>query len=54
MSRASVAPSKSEYSAPVLTVYGDAKLLTVSGTTGVAENGNQPNCSTSATKKPCL
>lgn len=53
MSSSNVAPSSAKYVAPVLTVYGEAKLLTVSGRSGIAENGNQPNCSTNAGRKPC-
>lgn len=41
------------YSPPMLTIYGNVKVLTASGTSGVPENGNQPNCSTGPTKRPC-
>lgn len=41
------------YSPPSLKIYGDVTVLTASGVSGVAENGNQPNCSTSATRRPC-
>ena len=41
------------YTPPTLKVYGAVKALTASGTSGVAENGNQPNCSTNAARKPC-
>lgn len=41
------------YSAPVLQIYGEVKTLTASGTGTDAENGNQPNCSTNSTRKPC-
>lgn len=46
-------PKFPPYNPPTLTVYGHVTKLTASGTGTVAENGNQPNCSTSSTRKPC-
>lgn len=41
------------YSSPLLRIYGQVKTLTASGTGTIAENGNQPNCSTNTGRKPC-
>lgn len=41
------------YARPTLTVYGDVKKLTASGTSGIAENGNTPNCSGHLDRRPC-
>lgn len=41
------------YSPPVLRIYGEVMALTASGTGTLAENGNQPNCSTNSARKPC-
>jgi len=41
------------YSPPRLTIYGDVKALTASGTSGISENGNPPTCATNAARRPC-
>jgi hypothetical protein len=42
------------YKAPRLTIYGDAKALTASGSGATAENDiGGGNCQASLTKKPC-
>ena len=41
------------YKAPRLTIYGDARALTASGTGATAENGTQPSCVGNLGKKPC-
>ena len=44
------------YSAPTLTIYGDVRSLTASGSGAVAEGaspGNPGVCTPQATRKPC-
>lgn len=56
MSRSTVEQQNHEgrsYSPPSLKIYGDVTVLTASGISGISENGNRPNCSTSATRRPC-
>lgn len=46
--------NKTGYVAPKLTVYGEAKTLTASGTGSNQENGTSPNCNPpNSTKRPC-
>lgn len=41
------------YSRPTLTVYGDVKTLTASGTSGGKEGGVLPACDGNLDKRPC-
>jgi len=41
------------YEAPKLTVYGDARTLTASGTRGLQEGGTSPACSNNPNRRPC-
>lgn len=46
-------PKLAAYAPPSLKAYGSVLALTASGVSGVQENGNQPNCSTASTRRPC-
>jgi hypothetical protein len=41
------------YSGPTLSVYGDVKSLTASGTSGGKEGGTRPVCDGNLNKRPC-
>jgi hypothetical protein len=42
-----------KYSTPRLTIYGEAKKLTASGTGGTTETGSQPSCQNNINRRAC-